>query len=386
MTQEFSIILDFIRAVAASIVAFGHVRGGMFPAYPQLPLDNQTPINFFLFFITRLGMEAVIVFFVLSGYLVGGNALIEFRKQKFKFSSYIIKRLSRMYVVVIPALILGGICDIIRINFTSNQHLIENLSAINLLSNCFFLQAIVTPAFGSNLPLWTISCEFWYYILWALLILLAARFIEYITIKNKKNAFLFIGILLVCIAVTSFIPFGFLKYFPIWILGAAIRLIPISKMKDLSIKHIGLLVFSTLILVVATAYSNLKMALTGYYLVGVCFSLLLILISSLNLQVFKALFLKIKNPVKLLSEFSFSLYALHYPFQLLIFSIITEIDLLRPPLKNADLQGWIYLSLIMLIVYMYSYIVYFFTERNTGYLRDQMFFLYEKYKLIFNRN
>ena len=55
MTQEFSIILDLIRAIAASIVAFGHVRGGQFPAYPQLPLDSQTSINFFLFFITRLG-------------------------------------------------------------------------------------------------------------------------------------------------------------------------------------------------------------------------------------------------------------------------------------------------------------------------------------------
>lgn len=99
MTQEFSIILDLIRAIADSIVAFGHVRGWLFPAYPQLPLDNQTPINFFLFFITRLGMESVIVFFVLSGYLVGGSALIEFRKQKFKFSDYIVMRLSRMYCI-----------------------------------------------------------------------------------------------------------------------------------------------------------------------------------------------------------------------------------------------------------------------------------------------
>jgi peptidoglycan/LPS O-acetylase OafA/YrhL len=250
----------------------------------------------------------------------------------------------------------------------------------------FYLQTIVTPTFGSNLPLWTISCEFWYYILWALLILLAARFIEYIAKKNKKNAFLFIGNLLICIVVTAFIPIGFLKYFPIWILGAAIRLIPTSKSKNFSVKHTALLIFSILILIIATAYSNLKMTLVGYYFVGICFSWILLLIASLRLQVFESFFLKIKNPVKLLSDFSFSLYALHYPFQLLILSTITESDLLRTPLKKADLQGWIYLIIIMLIVYTYSYIVYFFTERNTGYLRNRMFFLYDKYKLIFSRN
>ena len=172
----------------------------------------------------------------------------------------------------------------------------------------------------------------------------------------------------------------------ILILGAAIRLIPTSKSKNFSVKHTALLIFSTLILIIATAYSNLKMTLVGYYFVGICFSWILLLIASLRLQVFESFFLKIKNPVKLLSDFSFSLYALHYPFQLLILSTITESDLLHTPLKKADLQGWIYLIIIMLIVYTYSYIVYFFTERNTGYLRNRMFFLYDKYKLIFSRN
>ena len=35
MTQEFSVILVLIRAIVASIVAFGHVRGGLFPSYPR---------------------------------------------------------------------------------------------------------------------------------------------------------------------------------------------------------------------------------------------------------------------------------------------------------------------------------------------------------------
>jgi peptidoglycan/LPS O-acetylase OafA/YrhL len=215
---------------------------------------------------------------------------------------------------------------------------------------------------------------------------LAIRFIEFIKTKNKKDTFLFIVALLGCIAISTFIPLGFLKYFPIWILGAVIRLIPISKTKSLSINNIVLLIFSISILMIAIAYSNLKMALLTYYFVGVSFSWVLLLLGSLRLQVFEDFFIRIKEPVKLFSDFSFSLYALHYPFQLLLLSIITDVGILIP-LKRADLQGWIYLLLIMSIVYVYSYIIYyFFTERNTGYVRNQMFLLYKKYNIIFNKN
>jgi peptidoglycan/LPS O-acetylase OafA/YrhL len=40
-----------------------------------------------------------------------------------------------------------------------------------LLPNLLNLQGIFFPALGSNGPLWSLGCEFWYYIAWALLLL-----------------------------------------------------------------------------------------------------------------------------------------------------------------------------------------------------------------------
>ena len=55
--------LDLIRAIAAAIVATGHLRGGYFTDYYSLQESSQNIINFSIFFITRLGIEAVVVFF-----------------------------------------------------------------------------------------------------------------------------------------------------------------------------------------------------------------------------------------------------------------------------------------------------------------------------------
>src|ERR1035441_502485 len=39
--------------------------------------------------------------------------------------------------------------------------------------NLFFLQSVVSPVFGSNGPLWSLSYEFWYYILFPVLMIAA---------------------------------------------------------------------------------------------------------------------------------------------------------------------------------------------------------------------
>jgi len=114
--------IDVIRSIAAGIVAFGHLRGGVFTDYYSLNDSSQNIINFVIFFITRLGIEAVVIFFVISGFFVGSAALIQINKQSFKLSQYLVKRLTRLYVVLIPALLIGGSLDVIRINLTSNQN------------------------------------------------------------------------------------------------------------------------------------------------------------------------------------------------------------------------------------------------------------------------
>ena len=68
--------LDFIRWSAAMLVVVAHARHLLFVDYYLLVYKDPTFLhsisNKLFYFITGLGHEAVVLFFVLSGYLVGG--------------------------------------------------------------------------------------------------------------------------------------------------------------------------------------------------------------------------------------------------------------------------------------------------------------------------
>ena len=67
--------LDLIRFLAAFEVVLCHYRGFFFVEYGLLPAEQQNIFSQIFYFATRLGHEAVLIFFVLSGLLVGGKAL-----------------------------------------------------------------------------------------------------------------------------------------------------------------------------------------------------------------------------------------------------------------------------------------------------------------------
>ncbi|MFO1126607.1 MAG: acyltransferase family protein [Methylocystis sp.] len=54
----------------------------------------------------ELGHQAVLAFFVMSGYLVGGAVLAHLRKNQGFLREYFIHRVSRIYLVVGPAVLL----------------------------------------------------------------------------------------------------------------------------------------------------------------------------------------------------------------------------------------------------------------------------------------
>ena len=65
--------LDLLRAAAALLVMIGHVRNLFFTDYSQVVNCNWLIKS--IYFLTGLGHESVIIFFVLSGLLVGGKVV-----------------------------------------------------------------------------------------------------------------------------------------------------------------------------------------------------------------------------------------------------------------------------------------------------------------------
>jgi peptidoglycan/LPS O-acetylase OafA/YrhL len=66
-----SVYLDALRGIAALLVAFGHVR--LMLITDARDLKHLTLLAKFFYFITNLGSSAVMIFFVLSGFLVGSS-------------------------------------------------------------------------------------------------------------------------------------------------------------------------------------------------------------------------------------------------------------------------------------------------------------------------
>ena len=102
-------MLDCIRWIAAGSVVLGHLRALAFVDYAGM---TNTGLMFRgLFFMAGFGHQAVLVFFVLSGYLVGGEVLATLQRGTFNGGRYAVNRSTRLYAVYVVALTLGGLFD-----------------------------------------------------------------------------------------------------------------------------------------------------------------------------------------------------------------------------------------------------------------------------------
>ena len=87
--------LDWFRFLAALTVVFVHTRYVSFVEYGLLDESSKGMMTSAIFALSRLGNEAVIIFFVLSGFLVGGRAVERILNRTFRPNSYLIDRAVR---------------------------------------------------------------------------------------------------------------------------------------------------------------------------------------------------------------------------------------------------------------------------------------------------
>src|ERR1700675_494071 len=176
LTAAASDSLDLIRAVAAFAVMFGHLRTFFFVDFQHLS-HKSWPLEA-LYFFAGFGHQAVIVFFVLSGFLISSTVIRSHVLGKWSWRDYAINRATRLYVVLVPGLLLGFFWDRLGSWLFAAQGIyahslrdlgpavpLKNLTLGTLLGNLLFLQTIICDTFGSNGPLWSLANEFWYYVL-----------------------------------------------------------------------------------------------------------------------------------------------------------------------------------------------------------------------------
>lgn len=147
-----SILLDSLRIIAAFTVFYVHAHDLWFP--DTVHAGNEPGY---------IAHAAVVVFFVLSGYVIAHTTTSNNRGAK----QYAEARLSRLFSIVIPALLLTAVVDVLVAGINPVLHADYERGGVlpRYLITGGFLNEIwlFSSAPPINRPLWSLSFEFWYY-------------------------------------------------------------------------------------------------------------------------------------------------------------------------------------------------------------------------------
>lgn len=158
MNRRFSLYLDGMRALAALVVLLSHwaydrYTGGTYSAIRDL----------------NLGSDAVVIFFVLSGFVIGFTA----QTKDDTLGSFLFARATRLYSVAVPAVLLTILLDRVGLLFRPEAYdgfwyndagVLETAAYGLSFANEWALGAFRV---GSNGPWWSLSYEVAYYLLFA---------------------------------------------------------------------------------------------------------------------------------------------------------------------------------------------------------------------------
>jgi peptidoglycan/LPS O-acetylase OafA/YrhL len=354
-----SILISLLRGLAAFIVVVAHLRATM---YPGLRAIADPPLWFKgLAFVSGFSHQAVLVFFVISGWLVGGSLLNRIH-QPHAFANYAIDRITRLWTVLIPAFLLTllaaagtGAVKPDGIDFSP----VNEYSAITFAGNLVGLQRVLLPDFGGNFALWSLANETWYYLLFPVLVVACA------TPRHTVRIACAALILLLCIL----LPAGIVGYFLVWLLGVGFSRVRIDCGNSVRWCWI-------LLVLAGGSYFRLRGELDAFeiWTLGqdlVCSLLYLVLLSSLQFEASVASTLKrpLQKLGKFFAEFSFSLYVLHVPLIGLLRHLSSThlgLDQLSPA---RPLHSLIYLGMLATLM-LAAYLSYLLFESKTYRIRN----------------
>lgn len=322
MSREFSLYLDVIRLFASLLVVLYHSANIYNPGGT----------------IFTLGHEAVVIFFVLSGYVI---AFVSDTKEV-TLRDYSISRISRIYSVAVPAIIVTMIAD--RVGFAVDQsaypagYIAWDYPLIRILGSLFFVNEVwgLSIQTFSDVPYWSLNYEVWYYISFAAL--------TYLTDAKRWVFFILIGL---------FLGPKILLLMPIWWLGVMLyrshSLSNISLCTGFILLFISIVGISAFISFELSGLSwdwlrghlgtelHMKLAFSRYFVSDYILSFLIamhfVAIRRLSPMLLPWL-ARFSRPIRYFSSFTFAIYLLHQPLLLLFRALFIE--------GKPDLEGYLW--------------------------------------------
>jgi peptidoglycan/LPS O-acetylase OafA/YrhL len=219
-SQALSLWLYLFRWLAAFDVLWGHVYNRYLLHVRDLPGSERGVAHLLFAFPAGFLHFAVMGFFVLSGYLVGGRLLQEVREtNRIDTKAYLVKRLVRLWIVLLPGLILTLALTWIGLSLQPavyGPEIVPALGPRTFACNALFLQTVLCGEYGDNFALWSLAYELWYYLAWLLFVVI---FIRGLSILAKAIAVSCGIILLAALTIRQFDGVPIALYMVIWLIG-----------------------------------------------------------------------------------------------------------------------------------------------------------------------
>ncbi len=290
MRHETSIFLDAMRFAAALVVFIGHLSGKRFTGGFLWPLSTFQD-------------SAVILFFVLSGFVI---AYVTDTKEA-TLHTYAVNRFARVYSVALPALVVTFALDSMgqyfkpdfydgSWGFSFDNPWLQYLTALTFTNQLWWAE--LNP--GSMLPYWSLSYEVWYYIIFAA-IWFGRGYYGYL-----------IAIAICCLAGPSI-----MSLFPIWLMGfGCYHLSKRSSFPKNSASFVSTLAsIAVLALLTAVVLGELRITadIGVRYLEGLVVALVILAMQLSRETKIDFLLRMAARPVKWMAARTFSLYLFHLP-------------------------------------------------------------------------
>ena len=302
-------------------------------------------------FLLRFGQEAVILFFLLSGFVINYSYQ---RSADKSFGTYFLKRALRIYIPLFAIFF----TSYILLAYNAKDWINPELKTLGL--NILMLQDwevvkpnVITPSYMENTPLWSLSYEWWFYMLFFPLI----HFFR----GSRKHLYIYsiVVVSTLLYVVLPIFPFRIVSYLGIWWTGVYLADLYLAgktgALKEYVLPSVALVATSAILFLdVLLNHLEGTRLLLGYHPVlelrhnvfAGC-----VLIGAMVWHRFKWFgFDIIFKPFLILAPVSYAMYISHMPLMANA-SYLDAVD-------NPVLEWFMYLSIVLLFSWLVEIVFY----------------------------
>jgi peptidoglycan/LPS O-acetylase OafA/YrhL len=305
---------------------------------------------------------------------------LNFEVRGFSITDYSIHRFTRIYIVLFPALIIGCLLDLSGIAFFNGSgiyngppgygnpfgnDLTKHLSFGIFVGNLLQLQTITVSSLGSNVPLWSLANEWWYYVSFGFF-MIAYRSGGMLTRVVASCAIL---------AIITVLPLKISLWLVLWCLGVAVAVLD-RYWRGWSFTTGAIFLVVCLIAVRWIEPRLWRMGVPTGLATDFALDLVVALSYAIVLLCAKNLTDRLKFPLlhRALASFSYTVYLVYFPAMVFLAAFmndVLDIGFTRQP----DIATMVYGGTLLAMIYGYAWVFKELTEAHTDTVRSRLSFL-----------